>query len=278
MPKLVANRYGKGRVRVLKILRDGTTHRLKDLTVSAMLEGDLESSYTDGDNSKVVPTDTIKNTINALAQKHLGDEIERFGLVLGKHFLGFPQIRQVTVEILEREWQRLEVNGRPHAHSFKSGGDARMFARVVSTREKQTVQSGIRDLIILKSTQSGFVGYPRDQFTTLKETSDRILGTSFSATWNFASDPGDYRVANNAIMTAMLEVFAENYSPSAQTTLYQMGETALTVCSEISLIDLAMPNKHCLLIDVSPFGLENKNELFVPIDEPHGQIEATVAR
>jgi urate oxidase len=243
-----------------------------------MLEGDLESSYTGGDNSKVVPTDTIKNTINALAQKHLGDEVERFGLVLGKHFLGFPQMRQVTVEILEREWQRLEVNGRPHSHSFKSGGDARMFARVVSTREKQTVQSGIRDLIILKSTQSGFAAYPRDEFTTLKETSDRILGTSFSATWNFANDPGDYRVANNAIMTAMLEVFAENYSPSAQTTLYQMGEAALTVCAEISLIDLAMPNKHCLLIDLSPFGLENKNELFVPIDEPHGQIEATVAR
>src|SRR2546423_8071581 len=127
MPKLIANRYGKGRVRVLKILREGDTHRLKDLNVTAMLEGDLESAYTAGDNSKVVPTDTIKNTVNALAQKHLGDEIERFGVILGKHFLGFPQIRQVTVEILERDWQRLDVNGKPHPHSFKSGGgDARM--------------------------------------------------------------------------------------------------------------------------------------------------------
>jgi urate oxidase len=278
MPKLVANRYGKGRVRVLKILRDGATHRIKDLNVSVMLEGDLDSSYTAGDNSQVVPTDTIKNTINALSQKHLGDEIERFGLILGKHFLRFPQVKQITVEILEHDWQRLEINGKPHAHSFKSGGDARMFARAVSDREGQSVQSGIRDLIILKSTQSGFAGYPRDEFTTLKETSDRILGTSFGATWKFDKDPGDYRVANSAIMKAMLEAFAENYSPSAQTTLYQMGEAALAACPEISLVDLAMPNKHCLLIDLSPFGLENKNEVFVPIDEPHGQIEATVAR
>ena len=141
MPKLVANRYGKGRVRVMKILRDGATHRIKDLNVKAMLEGDLETSYTKGDNSKVVPTDTIKNTINALAQKHLGDEIERFGLALGKHFLGFPQVQKVDVEILEHDWQRLEINSKPHPHSFKSGGDSRGYARVVSDRKTQKVQS-----------------------------------------------------------------------------------------------------------------------------------------
>ncbi|MFL6514842.1 MAG: factor-independent urate hydroxylase [Chthoniobacterales bacterium] len=278
MPKLLANRYGKGRVRVLKVLRNGATHRIKDLTVKAMLEGDLESSYTKGDNSKVVPTDTIRNTINALALEHLGDQIERFGVVLGQHFLQFPQIHQVTVEILERDWHRLEVNGKPHSHSFSSGGETRMFSRVTMTRDKSIVQSGIRDLVILKSTQSGFEGYPRDKFTTLKETSDRILGTSFSATWDFAKDPGDYRVSNSAIMTAMLEVFAENFSPSAQATLYQMGEAALAVCVEIDSIELAMPNRHCVLIDLSPFGLENRNEVFLPIDEPHGQIEATVCR
>jgi urate oxidase len=278
MPKLVANRYGKGRVRVLKILRNGATHRIKDLNVSAMLEGDLESSYTAGDNSKVVPTDTIKNTINALSQKHLGDEIERFGLAVSAHFLQFTQVRRATLEILEHEWHRLHVNGKPHAHSFHSSGDARMFARVIATREKSVVQAGVRDLVILKSTGSGFSGYPRDQFTTLKETFDRILGTSFSATWDFTGDPGDYRVTNSAIITAMMEVFAENYSPSAQTTLYQMGEAALGACPEISLIELAMPNRHCVLIDLSPFGLENRNEVFVPIDEPHGEIEATVAR
>jgi urate oxidase len=278
MPKLVASRYGKGRVRVLKVLREGAVHRIKDINASAILEGDFASSYTAGDNSKVVPTDTIKNTINALAKEHLGDEIERFALALGKHFLRYPQVRQVTLDIAEHDWRRLEVGGKPHPHSFQSGGDARMFTHVVSTRDGQTVQSGIRDLIILKSTASGFEKYPKDEFTTLKETADRILGTSFSSTWTFENLPKDFRSANSQILEAMLKVFAENYSPSAQTTLYQMGEAALAVCPEISKLDLAMPNKHCLLIDLSPFGLENKNEVFVPIDEPHGQIEATVAR
>ena len=278
MPKLLAHRYGKARVRVMKVLRDGANHQVRDLEVAALLEGDFESSYTAGDNSKVVATDTIKNTINALAKQHLGDEIERFAIAIGKHFLAKPQVRQATINISERNWRRLEVNGKPHAHSFMSGGESRMFTRVVASRSAQTVQSGIRDLVILKSTGSGFEGYPRDEYTTLRETSDRILATSFSATWTFGKLPANCRVANDAMMEAMLKVFAENFSPSAQTTLFQMGEAALAACPEISTLDLAMPNKHYLLIDLSPFGLENKNDVFVPIDEPHGQIEATVTR
>ena len=278
MAKLIASRYGKASVRVMKILREGAVHRIKDIDAAALLEGDFASSYTFGDNSKVVPTDTIKNTINVMAKKHLEDEIERFALELGKHFLNYPQVHQATLDISERDWQRLEIGGQPHAHSFKAGGEARMFTHVVCTRDSQAVQSGIRDLIILKSTASGFEGYPKDEFTTLRETADRILATSFSATWTFEKLPADFRSANSQILSAMLKVFAENYSPSAQTTLFQMGEAALAACPEISRLDMAMPNKHCLLIDLSPFGLENKNEVFVPTDEPHGQIEATVAR
>ena len=278
MPKLVAHRYGKARVRVMKVLRKGAHHEVRDLEVSALLEGDFESSYTAGDNSKVVATDTIKNTINVLAQQHLGDEIERFAIAITKHFLGKPQVRQVTVNISERNWRRLEVPGKPHAHSFMSGGESRMFTRVVASRDTQTVQSGTRDLIIMKSTGSGFEGYPRDEYTTLRETSDRILATSFSATWTFDKLPANCRAANFSMMEAMLKIFAENFSPSAQTTLFKMGEATLAVCPEISTLDLAMPNKHYLLIDLSPFGLENKNDVFVPIDEPQGQIEATVTR
>lgn len=278
MPKLVASRYGKARVRVLKILREGAVHRIKDINAAALLEGNFESSYTSADNSLVVPTDTIKNTIQALAQQHLGDEIERFALELGRHFLRFPQVHRATLDISERDWQRLEIDGRPHTHSFKSGGDATLFTRAVCTREAQTVQSGVRDLVILKSTGSGFEGYPKDEFTTLRETADRILATSFRATWTFERLPADFSGANRLILAAMLKVFAERYSPSAQATLFEMGEAALASCPEISQLDLAMPNKHCLLIDLSPFGMENRNEVFVPTDEPHGQIEATVAR
>lgn len=279
MPKLIVHQYGKAKVRVLKILREGSVHRIKDIDVTALLQGDFAASYTSGDNTKVVATDTIKNTINILSKQNLGDEIEKFAVFLGEHFLKkYAQVHGAKIDIFERNWQRMEIDGKHHPHSFVAGGEARMFARVTCSRDSQTVQSGIRDLLILKSTGSGFEKYPRDEFTTLPETADRILATSFSATWTFKKLPENCREANDAILAAMLKVFAENYSPSAQTTLFQMGEAALATCQNISHVDLAMPNKHCLLIDLSRFGLENKNEVFVPTDEPHGQIEASVAR
>ncbi|HMJ06974.1 MAG TPA: urate oxidase, partial [Chthoniobacterales bacterium] len=182
------------------------------------------------------------------------------------------------IEVTERKWERMTPEGRPHDHAFVAGSEARMFTRIACTAEATEVQSGIRDLVILKSTGSGFEHYPKDEFTTLPETADRILATSFSATWRYARRPENYSATNEAILAAMLKVFAENFSLSAQTTLFQMGEAALAAAATIDRLDLAMPNKHCLLINLTPFGLENKNEVFVPIDEPHGQIELTVAR
>jgi urate oxidase len=263
----------------MKVLREGAVHTLQDINVTALLQGDFASSYTSGDNTKVVATDTIRNTVNVFAKQHLAHEIERFAITLGQHFVArYPQVRQAEIEISERKWERMSVDGAPHPHSFAAGTEARMFARVICTADSAVVASGIRDLVILKSTGSGFSDYPKDEFTTLPETTDRILATSFSATWHFATQPPNYRVSNDAVLEAMLRVFANNYSPSAQTTLFQMGEAALAACPEIVRLDLAMPNKHCLPIDLAPFGLENHNEVFVPTDEPHGQIEVTVAR
>ena len=277
--KLIANRYGKARVRVMKILREGATHTIKEIDVTALLTGDFAASYTAADNSKVVATDTIKNTVNVLAKDHLGEEIERFGVALGRHFLTrYEQVESASAEIFSNNWQRMQVGGEPHPHSFVSGGNAKLWTRVICTRDSQTVQSGVRDLVILKSTGSGWEGYPRDEFTTLPETNDRILATSFDATWTWSSAPENYNVANDTILAAMLSAFANNYSPSAQASVYQMGEAALKACPEIARVDLAMPNKHCLLVNLKPFGLENKNEVFVPTDEPHGQIEASVVR
>jgi urate oxidase len=279
MAKLAAHRYGKARVRVMKILREGPVHTLKDLEVAAFLKGDFASSYTSGDNTKVVATDTMKNTINVFAKQHLGHEIERFALILAEHFLTrYEQVHEAEIQVSERRWERLTVDGKPHPHSFAAGGEGRMFTQVACSDAAKTVRSGIRNLVILKSTGSGFENYPKDEFTTLPETADRILATSFSATWTFKDQPDHYGRANEAILSAILKVFANNYSPSAQTTLFQMGEAALAACREISKLDLAMPNKHCLLINLAPFGLENKNEVFVPTDEPHGDIQATVTR
>ncbi len=277
--KLIENRYGKARVRVLKILREGARHTLQEVEVSALLTGDFTAAYTAGDNSKVVATDTIKNTINVLAKEHLGLEIERFALAVARHFLErYAQVESARVEITAKDWQRLTVDGAPHSHAFRAGSEARTWTCAHCTREQDEVRSGIRDLLILKSTGSGWEGYPKDEFTTLPETNDRILATSFDGTWTWSGEPADYRQANTAILEAMLAVFANDYSPSAQASVFAMGSAALAACEQISRVDLVMPNKHCLLINLKPFGLENQNEVFVPTDEPHGQIEGSVTR
>src|SRR5215213_3747781 len=193
MTMVVGHRYGKARVRVMKVLRAGAVHTLKDIEMRALLQGDFESSYTSGDNTKVVATDTIKNTINVLAHQHLAEEIERFAVTLGQHFLSrYAQVQCAEVEVQERKWDRMAIEGEPHPHSFAAGSEARMFTRVLATAEGRRIESGIRDLVILKSTGSGFENYPRDEFTTLPETADRILATSFSSTWTFKEQPADY--------------------------------------------------------------------------------------
>lgn len=277
--KLLSQRYGKARVRVLKVTRAGPQHQLKEVEVSVMLEGDFAAAYLRDDNSPVVPTDTMKNTVYALAKEHLGADIEKFGAALGAHFLKkYPQVTQTTVRLSERRWERMQFNGSPHLHSFAGGGAAKPFSEVVSTRETASVESGIDDLLILKSTGSGFAGFPKDELTTLPETDDRILATNLKARWVWQSAPADYSRSNQTILDAMMRIFAMNYSPSVQATLFQMGEAALQAVPEISRVTLALPNKHCLLMNLAPFGLKNENEIFVPTDEPHGQIEATVGR
>lgn len=277
--KLISQNYGKARVRVLKVFRDGTTHTIKELSAKVALDGDFEASYTQADNSLVVPTDTMKNTVNVLAHEHLGHDNEPFAQALAGHFLRkYPQVKRVTVELDERVWSRLSVGGRPHAHSFSQTDRARPFTSLVLDANESRLESGVRDYVILKSIGSGFAAYPKCELTTLPETHDRILATSMSARWLWSGEPVSFQAANAAILQAMIVPFAENYSPSVQATIWEMGGAALKACPEISQITIAMPNLHCLLINLAPFNRENRNEVFVPTDEPHGQIEATIAR
>ncbi len=277
--KLISHNYGKAKVRVLKVMRAGKIHSIKELDVQVMLSGDFDASYTKADNRLVVATDSIKNTVNVLAKQKLGAETEAFGVVLSEHFLKtYKHVSRVEVTLTEHCWARVNVNGKPHAHSFSEKGSAKPFAKIVATRKGIEVESGIEELLILKSTASSFENFWRDEFRTLPDTSDRIFATKLKATWTFIKKPKSYAAANGKILDAMLAVFAKNFSPSVQVTLFQMGEAALKKVKEISKVSIAMPNKHCLLINLAPFGLENKNELFVPTDEPHGQIEGTVSR
>ncbi len=277
--KLIHHNYGKAKVRVLKVFRAGKVHSIKELDVQVMLQGDFNASYTKSDNRLVVATDSIKNTVNVFAKQKLGAETELFGIVLGEHFLKtYKHVSRAEVSLTEHAWARIKVNGKSHAHSFLEKSAAKPFAKIVATRKETVVESGIEELFILKSTASGFESFLRDEFTTLPETNDRICATKLKATWTFTKKPKSYAKTNGKILGAMLATFAKNFSPSVQVTLFQMGEAALKIAPEISKVHIEMPNKHCLLINLKPFGLENKNELFVPTDEPHGQIEGTVAR
>jgi urate oxidase len=277
--KLLRNSYGKARVRVMKVLRRGRRHSVKELAVAVTLQGRFAASYTRADNRLVVATDTMKNTINLLAQRVLGGETEAFGVALGDHFLKtYRQVERVALRLEERLWDRMDLRGRPHPHAFLAQNAARPFVEVTATRKATVVRSGIEGLIVLKTTESGFEGYVKDKFTTLRETRDRLLCTQVNAVWTFAARPAAYARVNKHIVAALLKEFASTYSPSVQATLFLMGKAALKAAPEISQISLALPNKHCLPIDLSPLGAVNRNDLFVPTDEPYGQIEGTVAR
>ena len=259
----------------MKIIREGALHTIKELTVGVALQGDFESSYTAGDNSLVVATDTMKNTVQALAKDHLGLETERFLAFLAHHFVTkYPQVHTAGVTASERVWGRLAA----HPHAFSASERAEPFAAATATAEGTVITSGISNLLLMKSTDSSFAGYPHCEFTTLQETQDRVLATSLTATWRWAAVPADYLAANATIQQAMLIPFANNHSPSAQTTLYEMASAALESCPELEEIHLAMPNKHFLLVPLDRFGMENMNEIFLPTDEPHGQIEAIVTK
>lgn len=277
--KLINQNYGKAGVRILKVLRNGAKHSVKEMDVQVMLQGDFEVSYTKGDNRLVVATDSMKNTINVLAKQNMGRETEAFGILLGRHFLKtYRHVSRVEITLTEHCWDRIHVRGKPHPHSFVEKISAKPTANVVTTRKETVVESGIEDLLIMKTTGSGFEKFLRDEFTTLPETRERIFATKLKATWQYRRHPKSHTATNVMILDAMLMVFAKNYSPSVQATLYEMGKAALNIAPEISKISIAMPNKHCMLVNLAPFGLENKNELFVPTDEPHGQIEATISR
>jgi urate oxidase len=278
--KLVHNNYGKARVRLMKVARRGARHELQNLTVRVAFEGDFTDVHTTGDNSLVLPTDTMKNTVYALAHETEEiEEIESFGRRLADYFLANnAQVARVTIEIAEHEWTRINLNDAPHQHSFIKGGDEKRTTTVRADREATTIESGVVDLIVLKTTKSGFVGFVKDCYTTLPETTDRIFCTSVKADWRYASAEAATEAAWRDVRQTIIETFAEHDSLSVQHTLYAMGEAVLEKFADVAEIAFSLPNIHCLPVDFTRFGLENDNRIFMPTDEPHGLIEARLRR
>ena len=279
----VRQRYGKANVRVLRVLRAEARHEVREARIEVSLDGDFASAYTAADNSPIVATDTMKNLVNVLALEHLDTANEPFALAIAECLLDrYRQVAEARIEIEETIWSRMRIGGEPHDHSFVHSESGTPFARVTVTRSSREVVAGVRDLAIMKTTGSGFVDYVQDEYTTLPPTTDRIMATRLCATWRFAAAgggrPPDYGATAGAIRAALMRVFATSYSYSVQDSLYRMGEAALAAAGAITEITLAMPNVHYLPIDLSAFGRDARGRLFLPTDEPNGQIEATLRR
>ena len=280
MAQLAENRYGKSRVRLVRLNRQAAIHEFEEWSVEILLRGDFLSCFAEGDNSKILPTDTMKNTVYSLARKSSATCIEEFSEELIDHFLTHnPQVSAAEVTIEEKSWQHLNVAGKPHPTTFSQTGSEVQTTRVDQRRGANIqIESGLSDLVLMKTAGSAFEGYVHDPLTTLLETSDRLFGTSLRATWKFFSRTLPFPSLRKSIRESLVATFASHQSKSVQHTLYAMAECALATAPQISEITLTMPNKHCLLVDLSRFGQDNPNRIFVPIDEPHGTIEARVCR
>ena len=280
MIALAENSYGKSRVRLARVKRHADHHDFYEWTIDILLEGDFESCFVAGDNSNVLPTDTMKNTVYSLARTSSADCMEEFGKELVTFLLDRnPQVSAAQVALSEKSWQHLPVGGKPHPTTFLQSSAECQTAEIAADRKGAvSVCSGLGNLIIMKTAGSEFSGFIKDSLTTLPETTDRLFATSLRARWKYSAPNASFPALRSKIRELLVSVFAGHISKSVQHTLYAMGEAALANVPEIEDIELTMPNKHYLLADLSRFGQDNPNEIFVPIDEPHGTIEARLRR
>ena len=278
--QLVQNNYGNSRVRLMTLARRGDWHELQSITVNIALQGDFDDIHTAGDNSKCLPTDTMKNTVYALAaQTQELEEIEQFGKRLAQHFLANnEQVSRASIDIIEHPYTRMLNLGEPHPHSFTKNEGEKRTASIMMERNETSVESGIEELVVLKTTNSGFSGFKKDDYTVLPETHDRIFCTSMNAKWKYADPEAASKEIWNGVRKTILDTFAGHDSLSVQHTLHAMGEAVLDQHPAVEEISFSLPNIHCIPVDVARFGEENRNAIFLPTDEPHGLIEGRLKR
>lgn len=272
MATLGPNQWGKSEVRVSKVLRGDDYDDFLDLTVQILLTGDVGAAFRDGDNSAVLPTDTTKNTVYGLAQEHLTADLEGFAIVLGEHLFGKEGIDSATVALSQNRWTRHGATG------FFGGGSERRTTTVSVAESRASVTSGIAGLVVLKTTDSAFVGFPRDEFTILPEADDRLLATSVTAEWVYPELPADTTATWERIRAMLVGHFFDDWSASVQHQGWKMAEAVLEDVPEISEISFRLPNQHHLAFDLTRFGLPNDGTVFQPVSEPYGDIRFTAHR
>ncbi len=273
------NQYGKSENRVVRIYRDTSRHEIRDLNVSTSLRGDFDAAHTIGDQSAVLPTDTQKNTCYAYAKEKGIGEIEEYALALARHFVhDVLPVDGARVEVEEYGWERVVVGGREHDHTWVRTGQEVRTTVVTVDADSAWVVSGLKDLVLLKSTGSEFHGYLVDDYTTLPETRDRVMATSLVARWRYAGTDVDWDASYAAVRQTLVQQFATVHSLALQQTLWEMGKAVLEAAPQIAEMRLSAPNRHHFAVDLSPFGLDNPNEVFAAADRPYGLIECAVTR
>ena len=278
--QLAENRYGKTRVRLVKVTRYAHGNEMHEWNVRVLLKGDFDSAHYEGDNSKLLATDTMKNTVYSVARSSKAASMEEYAKELVDFFLGRnPQVFSAEVRVEGVMWKRLIVDGKPHPDSFMRGsGELQTTCVQRGQTGEFAITSGLENLVLLKTANSAFEGFIKESLTTLKDTDDRLFGTALTASWKYTAGGLDFDDERTILREAMLKKFAGHRSKSVQQTLYAMAESALEAVPHVEEITLTMPNKHCLLVDLSRFGQDNPNQIFVPTDEPSGYIEAAVRR
>jgi len=277
------NQYGKAENRVVRVYRDSARHEIRDVNVSTSLRGEFADAHLVGDQSRVLPTDTQKNTVYAYAKEKGLGQIEDYALGLARHFVDDVEpVRGARIEIDEYAWDRIEVDGRPHDHSFVRRGQETRTTIVTldgkDAAQRAWVVSGLKDLVVLKSTGSEFHGYLTDPYTTLRETTDRVMATSLVARWRYIGTDVDWDASYAGIRSLLLTRFAQVHSLALQQTLWEMGKAVLEQHDRVAEIRFSAPNKHHFVVDLAPFGLDNPNEVFHADDRPYGLIQTSVLR
>ena len=282
--ELGENRYGKSRIRLVTVRRGPDRHDLRDLTVAVALEGDFADAHVTGDNANVVATDTMKNTVYAFARDRLSGSPEAFGLELARHFAGHRRVSRATIELVEHQWRRIRVGDQESPDAFvRLGQHSRLAMVAVNHDGSASIEAGIDDLTVIKTTKSGFSGFDRDQYTTLPEVDDRLMATKIRATWGYRPDAGasgafDFDAAWKRATVALMDSLAEHFSPSVQASIWIMARAMMEAEGSIDWVRMVLPNLHHWMVDLKPFGLDNPGEVFVATTEPHGLIDATVHR
>jgi urate oxidase len=277
--RLAENTYGSSRIHLLRVSKQEGRHDIREIGLSIRFEGDFESAHTKGDNRKILPADTMNNTVYALARQHSIEALENFALHLIEHFLTYnPQVIRVTIEATENIWIRLPHGGKPHAAAFAAAGPEERTCSLSGTRDGATVRAGIKNLDVLKTSQSSFQDFKKDPYTTLQEDRDTVLSTVIGADWLYSEEDAQFGPLWHAVRKMLLEIFAEHDSQSLQHTLYAMGEAILGNFENIREIHLSLHGKPFYLADLAPLGMDNPSTVFLPTREPYPAIEATLKK